>query len=123
MIQLRGGLVVPGAPAFSAIHGDDRSLVRCQENDVGIVRIYPKVLIIVATRRAAPAVPCFAAISRFPAHDARRVNDLRFFRADPQDGQTPPANSEAWARIISCAMPRLATVIRTIEFPDRRRSN
>src|SRR6476620_11418051 len=62
MIQLRGRLVVPRAPALPAIHGDDRALVRAQQNDVGSIRIDPNILIIVAAGRAAPAVPGFAAV-------------------------------------------------------------
>src|SRR4029077_2672130 len=36
VIQLRGRLVIPRAPALSAIHRDDRALVRAQQNGVGI---------------------------------------------------------------------------------------
>src|SRR5207245_466023 len=43
VIQLRGRLVVPRAPALAAIHGNDRALVRAQQNDVGIIRIDPNI--------------------------------------------------------------------------------
>ena len=111
MIQLRGRLVIPRAPALSAIHGDDRALVRAQQNDVGIIRIDPNVLVIVAAGRAAPAVPGFAAVRRFPTNDAGRVNDLRIFRIEPHHRQIATADSEAGPRIISCAVPGLAAVI------------
>ena len=111
VIQLRRRLVIPRAPALSAIHGDDRALVGPEKNDVGIIRIDPNILVIVATGRAAPAVPGFAAVRRFPTNDAGRVNDLRIFRIEPHHRQIAPANSEARARIISCPTPGLAAII------------
>src|SRR5262249_56189692 len=69
VIQLCRRLVVPRAPTLSAVHGNDRALIRAQQNDVGIIRIDPNILIIVATGRAAPAVPGLAAVRRFPTND------------------------------------------------------
>ena len=42
VINLRGGLVVPGTPTGAAVDGDDRTLVADDENDVGIVGIDPE---------------------------------------------------------------------------------
>src|SRR5439155_6986194 len=119
VIQLRGRLVVPRAPALAAVHRDDRALVRAQQNDVGIIRVNPNILVIVAAGRAAPTVPGFAAVRRFPTNDAGRVNDLRIFRIEPYHRQIATADSEARARIVGCPMPRLAAIIRTIKFRDR----
>src|SRR6476661_5025445 len=118
MIQLRRRLVVPRAPTLPAIHGDDRALVHAQQNDVRIIRINPNVLIIVTAWRAAPTIPGFPAIVRFPTNDAGRVNDLRIFGIELQHGQIAPANSKPGAGIISCPTPGLAAVIRTIKFCD-----
>ena len=38
VIELRGGLVVPGAPRLAAVDGDGRALVAGQDDDVGIRR-------------------------------------------------------------------------------------
>jgi hypothetical protein len=111
MIQLRGRLVVPRAPALSAVHSDDRALVRAQQNDVGIIWIDPNILVIVAARRATPAVPGFAAVRRLPTNDAGRVNNLRIFRIEPHHRQIAPSNSEARARIIRCPTPGLAAIV------------
>ena len=62
VIELRGGLVIPRAPRFATVHGDDRALIRAEQNDLRIVRINPNVLIIVAAGSAAPTFPCLAAV-------------------------------------------------------------
>src|SRR5882724_2802530 len=108
MIQLRGRLVIPRAPTLTAVHSDDRTLIRTKQNDVGVVRIDPNVLIIVAARRAAPAVPGFAAVRRFPTNHARRVHDLRILRIKPHDRQIATADSKSRPRIVGCAAPRFA---------------
>src|SRR5581483_5001995 len=66
VVHLRGGLVVPRAPRFAAVEGDDRSLIAGDENGLGIVGIDPDVLIVVAPRRAAKARPRLAAIYGLP---------------------------------------------------------
>ena len=59
MIELRGGLVVPGTPGGAAVDGYQSSLIAYEENNVGIVGIDPEVLIIIATRGAAETgLPC-----------------------------------------------------------------
>ncbi len=84
VIKLGGRLVIPRAPACAAVHGDDGALIARQENNLRVVRRDPDVLIIVASGRAAPAIPRLAAVGRFPANDTRSVNDVGIFRIDPQ---------------------------------------
>src|SRR4029079_12578761 len=48
MIPLRRRLVIPRAPGLAAVDSDDCALVRSEQNDAGIARIDPNVLIIVA---------------------------------------------------------------------------
>src|ERR1700726_4521711 len=62
VIQLRARLIVPRAPGRPAVNRYDRSLVRAEQNDVGIVRTDPNILVIAAAGRAAPAVPRFPAV-------------------------------------------------------------
>src|SRR5450755_2167343 len=76
VINLRGGLVVPGTPGLPAIHGDDCALVAGDQDDLGIDRIDPDVLVIVATGRAAKAGPGFAAVGRLPRDGRGHVNDV-----------------------------------------------
>src|SRR5205809_1842647 len=62
MIELGGGLVVPRAPAFTAVDGDDCALVVGQQDDTGIVGVESEILIVVAARRAAEACPGLGAV-------------------------------------------------------------
>src|SRR5207248_5252378 len=87
VIQLRSRLVIPRAPAFAAVDSDDRALVRSEKNDVGIIGIDPNVLIIVTAGRAAPALPRFAAVRRFPTNYARRVDNLWILWIEPRHRQ------------------------------------
>src|SRR5262249_54507182 len=66
VIQLRGRLVIPRTPCLPAVHRDDGALVRTEKDDVGIVRVDPNILIIVTAGCAAPAIPGFPAVRRFP---------------------------------------------------------
>src|SRR5439155_9684114 len=52
MVKLGGGLVVPGAPGLPAVDADDRSLVPGEKNDVGVIRIEPDGVIIIAAGSA-----------------------------------------------------------------------
>ena len=105
VIKLRGRLVIPGAPALPAIDGHDRALIAAEQNDVWVFGIDPDVLVIVAARCAAPAVPCFAAIYRFPTDDACRVNYCRIFRIEPNDRQLAAADTRGGTRIVRRANP------------------
>ena len=105
VIKLRSRLVIPGAPALPAIDGHDRALIAAEQNDVWVFGIDPDVLVIVTARCAAPAVPCFAAIDRFPANDACGVNCSRIFRIEPNDRQLAAADSRSGTRIIRRVNP------------------
>ncbi len=62
VIELRRGLVVPGAPRLPAVDGNDGALVAGQDDRVGIVGIDPDVLVVVAAGSAAKASPGLASI-------------------------------------------------------------
>src|SRR5690242_3999785 len=48
VIELRGGLIVPRAPGLAAVDRDHRPLIAGEENYVGIVRVDPEPVIVVA---------------------------------------------------------------------------
>src|SRR5260370_11999061 len=52
VIKLRGGLVVPGAPACAPIEADRPPLIAAQRDDFRIRRIDPDALIVVPSGRA-----------------------------------------------------------------------
>src|SRR6202167_2631842 len=74
VINLRGGLVVPGAPGGSAVDGDESALVAHEKNNVGVVGIDPEILIVVAAGRAAKSEPGFAAVGGLHGHCARAIH-------------------------------------------------
>ena len=65
---------------------------------VGVVRIDPDVLIIVAAGRAAKRCPRLAAVGRFPADDARGINNVRVFRIESHHRQIAAADRRSRPR-------------------------
>src|SRR6185503_572386 len=82
VVHLRGGLGVPGTPAFTAVHGDDCALIASQDDDARIVGIDPDVLVVVPAGSAAEAGPGLAAVGGFPCDGAGHIDDVRIFRVD-----------------------------------------
>src|SRR5947208_15719095 len=121
MVQLRRRLVIPRAPGLAAVHSDDRALIRTQKNDVGIVGIDPNVLIIVPAGRAAPALPRFAAVRRFPTNYTRRVDNLWILWIEPHHRQIAATDSKSWPWIAGCAAPVFAAIVGAIKFSNRLR--
>src|SRR6185312_6827074 len=76
LVHRGGRLVVPGAPGLATVHRDDRALVAVDRDDVGIVRIDPGLLVIVAARRATQSGPCLAAVGGLPQHRRIAVDDI-----------------------------------------------
>src|SRR5215472_3742152 len=74
VVQLAGWLVVPGAPRLPGIHADERPLVAREKQDVWRVGIDPKILIVIAARRAAKALPRLASVGRAHDDNAGAVN-------------------------------------------------
>ena len=68
VVHLRRGLVVPTAEGLAAVDCDHCSLIARDRHDVRIVRINPKVLIVVTSGRATKCGPRFAAVRRFPGN-------------------------------------------------------
>ena len=62
MIDLRCGLVVPGAPGFCAVDGDDRTLIAGEDHTVAIFGIDPELMIVVTPGRPLHGDPCLAGV-------------------------------------------------------------
>src|ERR1700719_4845494 len=93
VINLRRGLVVPGTPGGSAVHGYERALIADEKDNVGIVGVDPKILVIVATRCAAKSGPGLAAVCGSHGHSARAVNDVWIFGIDAGNREVSATNS------------------------------
>src|SRR6266480_490066 len=62
MVKLCRRLVVPAAPGFPAIHGDDRALINSGNHSSWIFRIDPEGVVVVAARRASDCFEVFPAV-------------------------------------------------------------
>ena len=69
VVERRRRLRVPGAPRLAAVQRDDGALVDDEQHDVGIVRIPPDVLVVVAAGRALERHERLAAVGRLVADD------------------------------------------------------
>src|SRR4029079_17322007 len=52
VVELPGGLVVPGAPRLAAVDGDDAPLIDPENAALGRLRVDPELMVVVAAGRA-----------------------------------------------------------------------
>jgi hypothetical protein len=62
VVDLRSGLVVPGAPGLCAVDGDDGSLIAGEDHAVAIFRVNPELVVVIATGRAFDGNPGLAGV-------------------------------------------------------------
>ena len=120
VIHLRRRLVVPGTPSLAAIHRHQRPLIGHQQNNFRIIRIDPKILIIIPARRPANARPGLPTVRRTHRHNARAINHIRIFRVRPRDRQISAANTHSRSRIggnLRPIFPRIIRAIKSQPFP------
>src|SRR5258708_1290662 len=115
VIDLRSGLVIPGAPGSAAVDGHQSALITDQENNVRVVGIDPEILIIVATGRATKSGPCLAAIGRAHGYRAGAVNDVCILRIHARYGEIPATDPPRRAGIVANFGPAFSGVIATIK--------
>ena len=115
VVELRGRLVVPGAPGAAAVGADHRALVGGEQDDVRVVRVDPDVLVVVAARRAAQAGPGLAAVLRAHGDDGGAVDDVRVLRVDGHHRQIAAADPHQRPWVVGDALPGGAGVVRAVE--------
>src|SRR5580692_3261040 len=115
MVELRGGLVVPGTPGRSARDRDEGALIANQQNDAGIVGVDPQILIVVAARRPAKTGPGFAAVGGLHGHGAGAINDVRILGIYFWNGKVAAADAPGRARIIRRLVPAFSSVIGAVD--------
>src|SRR3954468_8707420 len=108
MIELAGRLVVPAAPRLTAVDADDRALVDAGEQTLGLMRIDPDELEIVAARCAGERLERSAAIGRPIERRLRDVDEIRIARVGNDTDRHD-------ARIVVRARPCLAGIFGSIE--------
>ena len=111
MVELGRRLVVPGAPGFPAVDGDDGSLVGGIEQDIGIVRIDPNVLVVVAAGSAAKSGVCLPSIRRFPGDGRSDEQNIRILGMDGKARQVPAADPAGGAGIGRRPSPGFAGIV------------
>ncbi len=112
VIELAGRLVVPGAPRFSAVHRDDRSLIDAENPALGMFRIDPQRVVVVAARRAFGWNERLAGILRSIHVHVDRVDDIGVLRLDRDAAEVPAARPDP--RVVARARPRRAAVVGAI---------
>ena len=120
VVHLRRRLVVPGAPGLAAVDRDDRALIARHRDDVRIVRVDPRALIVVAAGRAAQRDPVLAAVLRAIADGARDDHRVGILRVDRRHRQVTAADASRRPRVDGNPRPVLACVVGPVDA-DRAR--
>src|ERR1700748_141866 len=104
MIHLRSSLVKPLRPSFAPILRDNHTLVAGQRNNPGIVWVDENVLVVVAARGSAQAVPRLAGVGRLPGNDAGHVDRVGIFGINLWHWHIATADAGFGARIVDRRM-------------------
>src|SRR5215472_5974545 len=114
MVDLLGGLIVPGAPRRTAIERDDGALVEAEQNALAIRGIDPHLLRVVAAGRTLEAGEGVAAVSRFVARRVDRIDNVRVLRVDVDAAVVPALAVVNSLIILGHLAPGCPTIIRAI---------
>src|SRR5581483_5964581 len=87
MIKLCCRLVVPTAPGLAAVHGHTGPLIAGQENDVGVVRINPEGVRVVASGGSLESGEGLAAVAGAVGTGVRHVDDILVLRINLDLGE------------------------------------
>src|SRR5271157_40477 len=119
VIKLRGRLVVPGTPGAAVVHADGRALVESQQDDVGILRIDPDGVIVVAAGRALDGREARAGVGGPVSGSVGDVDHVLVLRVDTHAGEIRSASVDAILAVDF--LPGNAGVIGAIEAGATRR--
>src|SRR5579871_424776 len=121
VVDLRRRLVVPGTPRRSAIHRNQRTLITDQKNNVGIIGIDPKILVVVAAGCAAKSRPGLAAIVGAHGDRAGAIYDVRIFGIDAGHGKVAAADAARRPRVVGDLRPGVAGIVGAVDAQRARR--
>ena len=91
VVELRGRLVVPGAPGPASVHADHRALIAAQDHAPGIGRIDPELVIVVAAGRALERLEGSTRVGRLVQGRVARIDDVGVVGVDRHAGEVPAA--------------------------------
>ena len=91
VVELRGRLVVPGAPGLPAVHADDGALVGAEDHAARIGRIDPQLVVIVAARRALQRQERLSRVGRPVQRHVAGIDRVRILRIHRHAAEVPAA--------------------------------
>ena len=115
VIDLRGRLVVPGAPRVAAVERNGRPLIDAEEHPLAVGRIDPHHLRIVAARRTLERGEGVAAVERAITRRRERIHDVRIAGIDEHAGGVVPLAVGDAAVVRGHAAPRIAAIIGAVQ--------
>src|ERR1035437_5711823 len=113
VIELRGGLVVPTAPGGAVVDRDGGALVGCQQDDVGVQRIDPDGVVIVAAGRALDGGEALAGVVGAVGGGVGDVEDVLVPGVDADAGEIAAAAVDALFSV--GALPVGAGIVGTVD--------
>jgi hypothetical protein len=112
-VDLRGRLVVPGAPGLPAVQRDDRTLVGAEDLATRVCRVDPQLLVVVAARRALHDGEAPAAVVRAQQVGVESEDRVRVRRVDRDAAEVPAALPDAL--VAAGARPVVSAVVGAVE--------
>src|SRR5271157_610248 len=113
VVELRGRLVVPGAPGLAVIHADGGALVDGQEDDIGVVGIDPDGVIVVTAGRAFDGRKTLAGVGGAVSGCVGDIHHVAVLGIDADAGEVRAAAVDAL--LVVDAAPGAAGVVGAIE--------
>src|SRR5579864_2663224 len=108
VIELRRWLVIPTAPCLARVHAYTGALVTAKNHSLGIVRIDPESVIVVASGRTLDGDESFSRVGRAIDRNVWYINRVRIFGIDINFAKIPEP-AKTW--IGAGTHPALAAVI------------
>ena len=112
VVDLRGGLVVPGAPALTGVHADGRALIAGHDHARGVHRIDPESMVVVATGGALERGEVVTAIHGTIERRLRHVHRVGILRIDEDAAEVTAADDAGIGRAF---FPGRAPIVRAEE--------
>ena len=113
VIDLRGRLVVPGAPRLPAVHAHDRALVAAEHHAVAVLRIDPQLVIVVSARRPFDRHERLTRVRRHVSGGVHDIGTVGISRIDRHGFEVPPTAPQPGFAVD--ASPCGARVVRKID--------